>query len=276
MNHIIKLMQEEIVRLEKVLKKIDAFLCKAPDGCLKWQNKNGKTYYYQQLERDVESKHTNKWTRKYIKKKDISLAEALAKKHYYVAIKPIIERKLRLLDDFAKEYQQDNLEEIYEELSIERKTLIAPVQLSVKDRVRQWQEEVYEKNPAYPENLRYETEQGEMVRSKSEVIIANILYQNRKHILYKYEKPLNVVYEGKEKTNYPDFTIINIQTGKITYWEHAGRMDDPYYASDFVKKMNMYMANDLMLGRDVMVTFESQGNPLDIGVVKRLVKELRV
>ena len=88
----------------------------------------------------------------------------------------------------------------------------------------------------YPENLRYETERGDVVRSKSEVIIANILYQNREHILYKYERPLEIVENGRKKTIYPDFTIINKNTGKITYWEHAGRMDDPYYANDFVKK----------------------------------------
>lgn len=79
----------------------------------------------------------------------------------------------------------------------------------------------------HPENLRYETEQGDLVRSKSEVIIANILYQHRKDILYKYERPLEVMSDGKERNIYPDFTILNIHTGKVTYWEHAGRMDVP-------------------------------------------------
>ena len=126
----------------------------------------------------------------------------------------------------------------------------------------------------YPENLRYETEQGDIVRSKSEVIIANILYQNRKDILYKYERPLEVVENGRQKTIYPDFTIINKHTGEITYWEHAGRMDDPNYANEFVRKMNTYIANDLLLGRDVVVSYESLGNPLDIKVVKQLVKQI--
>lgn len=51
-------------------------------------------------------------------------------------------------------------------------------------------------------------------------------------------------------------------------------MDDPYYANDFVKKMNTYIANDLLPGRDVVVSFESQSTPLDIKVVKRLVKQI--
>lgn len=128
------------------------------------------------------------------------------------------------------------LEEIYDNLSDERKSLVTSIQISVKEKVKQWQAEAYEKNLMYPENLRYETEQSDMVRSKSEVIIANILYQNREDILYKYEKPLEVMENGRQKTIYPDFTILNKHTGKVLYWEHAGRMDDSHYANEFVKK----------------------------------------
>lgn len=126
----------------------------------------------------------------------------------------------------------------------------------------------------YPENLRYETEQGDVVRSKSEVIIANILYHNRKDILYKYERPLEVMENGRQKTIYPDFTILNKHTGKVIYWEHAGRIDDSYYANEFARKMNTYIANELLLGRDVVVSLESSSSPLDIKVVKQLVKQI--
>ena len=107
---------------------------------------------------------------------------------------------------------------IFDSLSEERKKLITPLQMSVNEQIRRWNEEVYEKNNMYPENLRFETEQGEFVRSKSEVIIANLLYKHRKDILYKYERPLEIVEEEKVKTVYPDFTIINLNTGRIVYW----------------------------------------------------------
>ena len=41
-----------------------------------------------------------------------------------------------------------------------------PLQASAKEKVKQWETEVYEKNLMYPENLRFETEKGDMVRSK--------------------------------------------------------------------------------------------------------------
>lgn len=268
MYHFKELAKKEVPQLENALKKIDAFLVNAPEGCLKWQNKKGKTYYYHQFMRE------SKWVRRYIKKDELSLAKKLAQKHYYLSIRPILEKMLDETKLFMRKCPSNALEEIYDNLSDERKSLVTPIQISVKGKVRQWQTEAYEKNLMYPENLRYETEQGDMVRSKSEVIIANILYHNRKDILYKYEKPLEVMENGRQKTIYPDFTILNKNTGEVTYWEHAGRMDDPHYASEFVKKMNTYIDNDLLLGRDVVVSFESLINPLDIKVVKRLVKQI--
>ena len=268
MHNFIELAKEEVPQLENALKKIDAFLNHAPEGCLKWQNKKGKTYYYHQYMKD------NKWVRRYIKKNELSLAKKLAQKHYYLSIRPILEKMLDETKRFTKKCSSNELEEIYDNLSVERKSLVTPIQISVKEKVKQWQAEAYEKNLMYPENLRYETEQGDMVRSKSEVIIANILYRNRKDILYKYEKPLEVMENGRQKTIYPDFTILNKHTGKVTYWEHAGRMDDSHYANEFVKKMNTYIDNDLLLGTDVVVSFESLSNPLDIKVVKRLVKQI--
>lgn len=46
MHNFIELAKEEVPQLENALKKIDVFLNRAPEGCLKWQNKKGKTYYY--------------------------------------------------------------------------------------------------------------------------------------------------------------------------------------------------------------------------------------
>ena len=88
MHNFIQLAKEDVPRLENALKKIDTFLNHAPEGCLKWQNRNGKTYYYQQFMKD------NKWVRRYIKKGEYSLAKTLAQKHYYILIRPILEKKL--------------------------------------------------------------------------------------------------------------------------------------------------------------------------------------
>lgn len=292
MNNMICEAQKEIIRLEKMMKKIDGFLIHAPEGCLKWQNRKKKTYYYHQymektdevnanLDKETNEvigeqtdKSTRKWNRKYISGENISLAKELAKKHYYIVLKNIIQKRLKALNKLVKDYPAKEIEAIYDDLCDERKVLVEPIETTIKEKVKKWQEEVYEKNTSFPENLRYETEQGDIVRSKSEVIIANILYQHRKDILYKYEKPLEVIENGRKKTIYPDFTIMNVHTGKVVYWEHAGLMDDAFYASEFVKKINTYIANGLLPGKDVVFSFEAKENTLDIRAVKKMVSSM--
>jgi len=216
-----------------------------PEGSLKIQNRCKKTYYYHQYKNE----ENNSYVKSYIGRKNEQLARRLAQKGYYIKVK-------------------------HDMLTEERKQITVPVRVSVKEKLRMWKNESYEPYQKYQENLKYETDNGEMVRSKSEVIIANALAKYSEHLLYKYERPLEVSISGNSQLIHPDFTIINIHTGKIVYWEHAGRMDDEKYADDFVKKMNIYMENKLFQGDDVIVTYETVNCPLNIRNVKMLVMRM--
>lgn len=67
---------------------------------------------------------------------------------------------------------------------------------------------------------------------------------------------------------------MNCITGKIVYWEHAGRMDDVRYTTGFVQKMNTYAKNNIVTGHNLIVTYETMNYPLDIKVVKNLIEML--
>jgi hypothetical protein len=77
-----------------------------------------------------------------------------------------------------------------------------------------------------------QTESGVMVRSKSEVIIAN--YLTRYGIAFEYEKPLSA---GGHRFS-PDFTIY--WNKQIYFWEHLGRLDLEDYRQDWAVKKNWY------------------------------------
>lgn len=85
------------------------------------------------------------------------------------------------------------------------------------------------------------------VRSKSEVIIANILTQ--KGVLFKYELPL---YAKDGSMYLPDFTV-KFQ-GETYYWEHVGRLDLPQYKAHWEKKLKWYEKH--FPGR-LIITYES-------------------
>jgi hypothetical protein len=78
----------------------------------------------------------------------------------------------------------------------------------------------------------YQTLSGHMVRSKSEVIIANILFERK--ISFEYEAELQV--DGEQFS--PDFTIK--WNGKTYYWEHLGLLEQAQYKSEWQIKEAMY------------------------------------
>ena len=145
MQEIIKIANKEIARLEKLNKTVDMRLKNVPEGSLKFQNINGKTYYYHQYmmneEKTKKSKDKTQNTRtkksegrvkiEYIKKNS-SLASELANKQYYTSLKQAITNNLNQLKTFISKYEEEIIDEIYDSFILERKRLITPVQLSIK------------------------------------------------------------------------------------------------------------------------------------------------
>jgi hypothetical protein len=91
------------------------------------------------------------------------------------------------------------------------------------------------------ENLIHRSSRGEFMRSKSEVIIANVLHA--KGVNYVYEQPL-VGSDGK--TRYPDFTIEDADSGDTYYWEHCGMLQQEAYRKRWEHKLNWYRAQDIL------------------------------
>ena len=190
-------------------------------------------------------------------------------------MKKILSKQIQLIQKFIREFDEESLEKIYNELPEIKKLLVKTLENDTEKSVEKWENEKYETYRAFPENMIYETEKGEMVRSKSEVIIANVLYHHREILEYRYEKPLELkTKDGKYIVIHPDFTIINKKTGKIYYYEHAGCMSDAKYASDFVKKINLYANNNIIQGSQLLVSYEAEDASLDINCVKKLVRSI--
>lgn len=86
----------------------------------------------------------------------------------------------------------------------------------------------------YQLNRIYTTVDGNNVRSKSEVIICDLLHACG--IKYKYEELLE--YENGKVIN-PDFTIY-LPNGKKLFWEHVGMLGTEDYDISWSKKMDIY------------------------------------
>jgi hypothetical protein len=90
------------------------------------------------------------------------------------------------------------------------------------------------------DRLIHRTSRGEAVRSKSEVIIANLLHA--KGVDYHYEHPLEL--GGVVK--YPDFTIEDDDTGITYLWEHCGLLHDRAYRRRWEEKQQWYREHGIL------------------------------
>ena len=120
----------------------------------------------------------------------------------------------------------------------------------------------------FDEKLIHKTARGELVRSKSEVIIADALFHNG--LEYQYEPEL--LLEGKLKR--PDFKIIDADTGEEWYWEHCGMMSDAKYAKRWKEKEKFYEKNGIVRGKNLIVTEEYDGEGLDSFKINEMIKEV--
>ena len=97
-------------------------------------------------------------------------------------------------------------------------------------------EEILSMYEWYEEGKIHKTLTDYMVRSKSEVIIANMLFE--RDIPFRYEKPL---YASDGTFYLPDFTVS--WQGEEWYWEHLGRMDQEGYRNHWDTKKAWYNKN---------------------------------
>ena len=126
------------------------------------------------------------------------------------------------------------------------------------------------------ENTGLLTAKGECVRSKSEIIIADVLASLG--IPYRYEFPheLKCVESSRCVKVYSDFTCLNVRTRKEFVWEHFGMMDDAEYAQNAVVKIEMYQNSGYFLGDNFIFTMESRDKPLNSQMVQKLAKKYLV
>jgi energy-coupling factor transporter ATP-binding protein EcfA2 len=127
------------------------------------------------------------------------------------------------------------------------------------------------------EGLIHRTIRGDLVRSKSEVIIANeLLAQGIDR--YEYEAPLSLP-DGN--TRYPDFTIVDDDTGARYYWEHLGLLHNPDYAARWKRKLDAY-CEACILPHDegggnagtLIITRDDERGGIDAQAIADLIREV--
>ena len=206
---------------------------------------------------------------KYISLSDTNLISQLANKNYAEHLLKKANAELNDINGFLKKKSFGKAEEVYTEVNHFRKSYVSPILMTDDEYLTWWRKESYSINPYRQENKIYETARHEFVRSKSEMDIANLLDQMG--IPYRYEAEL-ILHNGGVR--YPDFTLLKIKTREIIYYEHFGLLDDSGYRRENLQKIGEYNQNGIILGKNLIFTFEAQGSPLNLNSVRRMLSEI--
>ena len=263
MNEVIQALNERIALLKRALKQAEKLEKTFPEGRLRVTKTARQTRYYKMTD------YADK-TGEYLSRKEkLAIIQQLAQKDYNKPFTKAAENEIRMLEKFRTRLNKASAEDAYNNLLPERKSLVTPYILPDDLIAREWQSKTFKPNPYKPEKKIFATRRGEMVRSKSEAIIADMLYEMG--IPYRYEYPVKMC-NGEIK--YPDFTLLNIKTRLIIYFEHFGRMDDEDYRNKTREKMDLYRTSGIYPGKNLMFTYETEDNPLDISGARKMLSEV--
>ncbi len=119
----------------------------------------------------------------------------------------------------------------------------------------------------YARHLIHRAPDGELLRSKSELLIYTRCLGAGLQPQYEHR------YEPTPGDwKWPDFTFLD-DAGDPIVWEHLGMMGDPQYASEWDKKRAWYLKNGFVEGESLFSTEERGG--LDVAKVDAVITTLR-
>ncbi|MBQ9278180.1 MAG: hypothetical protein IJ224_06055 [Lachnospiraceae bacterium] len=205
----------------------------------------------------------------YIKKEELNKAKVLAQIEYNEKLILLLKDSIINLKKIKEEWIENPFVNAKEKLNLAKRELINMPVVTDEIYIQQWKEQEYKGvsfTDDYPE---YYTRQGLRVRSKSEVIIADILDETG--IPFLYEKPLKT----KTGVTHPDFTVLDISKRREIYWEHFGMMDDIDYRNNAFLKMKKYEESGLYQHDCMIWTFETSKYPINTKEIRRMITGLK-
>ncbi len=260
-----RILDEQIYELamliEKVEKRLDASKKVEMQQVRAMRHRNG--FQYHLVNSDGE--------RKYVRKKDVDSVRDVLQREYDLKVYDELLKLRRQACRFAGEYDFTRISGLYEEMSPGRKALVTPIIMTDAEYLGRWMKKYKSNMNTLPKKQEYQTEKGDLVRSKSEKILADIFYKCG--VPYSYEPEITFP-DGTSVC--PDFVLLNQRRRKTYLWEHFGMLGDSGYAEKSWSKLMFYERMGFCPGENFLYTMESDKNPLSVKKVKDMVERYLV
>ena len=265
-------LEERLEELKEALKKVSDSNSKQSlkDYSLRIAQKHGNPDYY----------YVNKDSPPagiYIPRNKKAFAQQLAQSDYDKDVIVLLKKEIKAIERFIKQtgvkQTQKNwtskIQTLYSKMCRARQELVVPITLPDEQYKAKWLDVKWGGLPFQPDAPVYTSMTGVRVRSKSEVLIADALA--RRGIPYRYEYPLILQrpHTNDTITLHPDFLCLNLRTRQEFYWEHFGLMDSPEYAQTATSKLHLYAENKIHPGKNLIITMETQNEPLTPNIIEQ-------
>lgn len=256
-KNLLEAREDYLIQLKKNKEKSLQF---APEGSLRINRRGTRMQYYHRND-------PKDFTGKYIRRENFELVHKLAQKDYDKKILDALEKELEAIKKYYLNYPDRNVERIYESLHEERQKLITPILETDEEFVRKWETVTYQGKEFSEGMPEIYTAKDERVRSKSEMIIADLL--SKEGIPYRYEYPVYLKNFGRV---HPDFMALNVEKREEVLWEHLGMMDDENYAEKNIRKIAAYIQNGYYPGDNLILTFETRNTPINQKLIMQMIQ----
>ncbi len=259
LNQMIVTIQEELEKEQQEIKQISKKLQTAPSGKLLVAKNKKSVQFYQRVGKGEDG-------RIYLSRKDETTIRRLAQKRYEESLLARQKENFHVLSKVLPLLQKiEDPHDVFSKMPAAIQPYITPIYPTRAGYVQHWltdKTDLPSNANFHPENCIYLTENGEKVRSKSEMTIANLL--RAMQLPYQYEKPL--VLNGQ--LTYPDFTILDANTQTEVYYEHFGMMDQEEYRTAALQKIEKYEKAGFIPGKQFLFSFESAQVPFNGNLVR--------
>ena len=258
-----KILRQDLMRLHKTKEEYLTF-------------SNGRFYSNSYLD--------GKRISKYISAEDKRVLGYLLRRGIYKKRIKIIRENLRYEEQLLKHYQPYDQSSILEKMSLAYQVGFTSIE-SLEECEKNRLQETYQRYSFFSEETFnwHTTVRGEKRRSKSEVIISNLLDEYK--VRYEYEEPLywddeipyslqSIAWQNKlPQKVLPDFTI-KMSDGRDIYWEHLGLLSEEEYRKKWSDKLLFYFLQGINQGDRLIVTCDDAEGRFDSSIAASIIEKL--
>ena len=225
---------------------------------------NGHNTYYYVREKDNS-------TGKYIGREETEAVRRIKEARFIQELNTRLDYNIGLFEHFADEIKITDFEIVNQNIP---KVYQSAKMISLKstdEKAQIWKNNAeltkLRSDTYLPEELNIRTNDGNMVRSKSEAMIYNYLLSMG--VTFAYELPIKV---GGRYCS-PDFILLSeIDYKTEIIIEHQGMLSNQHYRNRFNEKLYNYYCNGFVQGINIFYTFDDIDGGLDLTPVENIVR----